>query len=218
VAGLGFKDFSVGEVLTSANVDGYLMQQTVMRFADAGARGSALGTATGTAVPLAEGMVTYLDDQNRVELYSGTEWVPVGGVLQVVTATDSTDRSTSSTSFTDASISVSVTPKSSASTLYAVWSFRVSQTTGGASTGQSAYQITDSSDVALTGAESGVVRLTTDTGDELGVSVVLIGAVASSSTATRTYKGRFYKVTSGGGNPTIVNSAMTGRLTVLEVA
>jgi hypothetical protein len=61
VAGQGFKDFVVGEVLTSSDVDGFLMQQSVMRFADDGARGSALGTAVGTGV-LAEGMVAYLDD------------------------------------------------------------------------------------------------------------------------------------------------------------
>jgi hypothetical protein len=47
VAGQGFKDFAVGEVLTSSDVDGFLMQQSVMRFADDGARGSALGTAVG---------------------------------------------------------------------------------------------------------------------------------------------------------------------------
>jgi len=90
VAGLGFKDFTVGEVLTSANVDGYLMQQTVMRFADAGARGSALGTAPGTAVALAEGMVSYLDDTNAVEVFTGTVWRGIGGfnASTTITATD----------------------------------------------------------------------------------------------------------------------------------
>lgn len=77
MAGLGFKDFQVGEVLTSSDVDGYLMQQTVMRFADSGARGSALGTASGTGVALAEGMVSYLDDLNSVEVYDGSDWVNV---------------------------------------------------------------------------------------------------------------------------------------------
>jgi len=83
VAGLGFKDFQVGEVLTSSDVDGYLMQQTVMRFADAAARGSALGTATGTAVPLAEGMLSYLDDVDDVQVYQGTAWVGVRGLVAV---------------------------------------------------------------------------------------------------------------------------------------
>ena len=86
MAGLGFKDFQVGEVLTSSDVDGYLMQQTVMRFADSGARGSALGTAVGTAVALAEGMISYLADTNTVEIYNGTNWVGAGGVSSVQTA------------------------------------------------------------------------------------------------------------------------------------
>jgi hypothetical protein len=76
VAGQGFKDFVVGEVLTSSDVDGFLMQQAVMRFADDGARGSALGTAVGTGV-LAEGMLTYNLDTKALEVYDGTAWGPV---------------------------------------------------------------------------------------------------------------------------------------------
>ena len=60
MAGLGFKDFQVGEVLTSSDVDGYLMQQTVMRFADAAARGSALGTVLLRAVAVLEDLVEFL--------------------------------------------------------------------------------------------------------------------------------------------------------------
>jgi len=67
-----FKDFSVGEVLTSADVDEYLMRQTVMVFDDASARTSALGTL------VAEGMVSYRKDSNIVEQYNGSAWGPVG--------------------------------------------------------------------------------------------------------------------------------------------
>lgn len=76
MAGAGFKDFTVGEVLTSADVDNYLMQQSVMRFANAAARGSALGTAV-----VAEGMTTYLDDVDEFEVYDGSDWrgLPVLG-------------------------------------------------------------------------------------------------------------------------------------------
>jgi hypothetical protein len=85
VAGQGFKDFAVGEVLTSSDVDGFLMQQSVMRFADDGARGSALGTAVGTGV-LAEGMVAYLDDVNQVQVYDGAAWKALGGLVAVKSA------------------------------------------------------------------------------------------------------------------------------------
>ena len=40
-AGLGFKDFTTGEVLTSADVDGYLMQG-IWVFASAAARSAAV--------------------------------------------------------------------------------------------------------------------------------------------------------------------------------
>ena len=81
MAGLGFKDFTVGQVLTSAQVDGYLMQQTVMRFASASARTTALSGV------LAEGMISYLDDTNAVEKYDGSSWVAlVAGDIESVTA------------------------------------------------------------------------------------------------------------------------------------
>ena len=46
MAGLGYKVFAAGEVLTAANVNGYLMEQTVMVFDDSAARTSAIGTPT----------------------------------------------------------------------------------------------------------------------------------------------------------------------------
>ena len=121
MAGLGFKDFQVGEVLTSSDVDGYLMQQTVMRFADAGARGSALGTATGTAVPLAEGMVSYLDDTNRVEVYDGSAWKPVSNVVQTVVNYRETNFATTSTTLVDATdYDIDITPTSTSNRII-VW-------------------------------------------------------------------------------------------------
>lgn len=68
MAGQGKKTFSDGEVLSAADVNGYLMDQSVMRFADSAARTAAIGTPT-------EGMVTYLDDVNQIEVYDGTAWV-----------------------------------------------------------------------------------------------------------------------------------------------
>ena len=71
MAGLGKKTFTAGEVLTAADVNGYLMDQTVMVFDDAAARTSTLGTA------VSEGMVAYLKDTNGVQVYDGSAWVPV---------------------------------------------------------------------------------------------------------------------------------------------
>jgi hypothetical protein len=72
MAGLGFKSFSAGEVLTAANVQGYLQDQVVMVFNSSAARGSALGTA------VSEGMIAYLKDTDAIETYNGTSWVAVG--------------------------------------------------------------------------------------------------------------------------------------------
>jgi hypothetical protein len=67
-----YKDFTVGQTLTSAEVDDFLMRQTVMVFDNATARSSALGTV------VSEGMVTYLKDTDIVQQYNGTAWSPVG--------------------------------------------------------------------------------------------------------------------------------------------
>jgi hypothetical protein len=66
------KTFTAGEVLTASDVNTFLMDQSVMTFADSAARGSAIGTAT-------EGMVTYLEDTDGLELWNGTAWTGVGG-------------------------------------------------------------------------------------------------------------------------------------------
>lgn len=67
-----YKDFTVGQVLTSAEVDDYLMRQAVMVFDNSTQRGTALGTA------VAEGMVTYLKDTDTLQQYNGTAWGAVG--------------------------------------------------------------------------------------------------------------------------------------------
>ena len=77
MAGAGAKLFVSGDVLTAAQVNTYLMDQAVMRFADAAARTAAFG---GAGEPtLAEGMVTYLMDTNAVQVYDGSAWVSIGG-------------------------------------------------------------------------------------------------------------------------------------------
>ena len=66
-AGLGFKDFTTGEVLTAADVDGYLMQG-IWVFANAAARDAAVTSPQ-------EGNCCYLKDTDAVQTYSGTAWV-----------------------------------------------------------------------------------------------------------------------------------------------
>ena len=70
-AGLGFKTFTTGEVLTAADTNGYLMQG-VLVFADAAARTAAITSPQ-------EGQMSYLKSTDSVQSYSGSAWVAVGG-------------------------------------------------------------------------------------------------------------------------------------------
>ena len=72
MAGAGYKLFVSGDVLTAAQVNTYLMQQTVMVFANSTARTTALSGV------LAEGMLSYLQDTNAVEKYDGSSWSAIG--------------------------------------------------------------------------------------------------------------------------------------------
>jgi hypothetical protein len=79
-AGLGFKDFATGEVLTAADVDGYLMQG-IWVFASNAARDAAV-TAP------AEGNFAFTKDTNSLWYYDGAAWVASGatGDIEGVTA------------------------------------------------------------------------------------------------------------------------------------
>jgi hypothetical protein len=67
---MAYKVFANGFALNASELNTYLMNQSVMVFADSAARASAL-TPT-------EGMVTYLQDTNALEYYTGTAWATVG--------------------------------------------------------------------------------------------------------------------------------------------
>lgn len=76
--GLGFIEFSTGDVLSAAAANGYLASQTVMVFATAAARTSAIATPH-------EGMFSFLKDTNSTEYYSGSAWVAlVSGAATLV--------------------------------------------------------------------------------------------------------------------------------------
>jgi hypothetical protein len=72
MAGSGIRVFASGEILTAAQVNGYLMDQAVTRFADAATRDAAFG---GLGQPvLTEGRICYLDDVNLIQFYDGAAW------------------------------------------------------------------------------------------------------------------------------------------------
>jgi hypothetical protein len=80
-AGLGFKTFNTGDVLTANDVNGYLMQG-VLVFASAAARDAAITSPQ-------EGQFAYTKDNNSLWYYTGSAWAASGatGDIDGVTAT-----------------------------------------------------------------------------------------------------------------------------------
>jgi hypothetical protein len=120
-AGLGYKEFTTGDILTAADANGYLASQVVMVFASATARTTAITSPQ-------EGMISYLKDTNSTEYYSGSAWAAIGGggaggkVLQVVQGTTSTATATTSGSYVASNLSVTITPSASTSKVLVMYS------------------------------------------------------------------------------------------------
>ena len=136
-----------------------------------------------------------------------------GKILQIVRATDSTNRTTTSTSFVDASgMSVSITPQKSDSAIIVISIFRCG--IGSADDGVLA-QLTDSSNNALSGAES--MLFLVDAGQITHSTHTLIGYSTPSSVSQQTYKVRFC-ATPTAVTATIANATNTGQLYAIEVS
>jgi hypothetical protein len=90
-AGLGFKTFTTGEVLTAADTNGYLMQG-VLVFASSAARAAAITSPQ-------EGQYSYLKDTNSTEYYDGAAWIaaPTGDITGVTAGTGISGGGTSGT-------------------------------------------------------------------------------------------------------------------------
>lgn len=74
--GSGYRTFVSGEILTAANVQGYLADQAVMVFADATARDAAITSP-------ADGMICYLESTGYYQAYESASWtnmITSGGV------------------------------------------------------------------------------------------------------------------------------------------
>ncbi len=64
----GYRTWTPGEVITASNVQSYLQDQTVMVFASDSVRSTAVIVPT-------EGMLSWVEDNNRYEYYDGSSWV-----------------------------------------------------------------------------------------------------------------------------------------------
>jgi hypothetical protein len=80
----GFKVFAVGEVLTAADVNDYLMEQSIGIFANSTARDAQITS------PI-EGQFCYLADSNVLQFYNGSSWsdfIGEGDISSVVAGTN----------------------------------------------------------------------------------------------------------------------------------
>ncbi len=104
MAGLGKKTWNPLDVLTAADVNGYLMDQSVMKFASSTARSSALGTG------VSAGMVSFRSDGTVWEGYNGTSWGALVNTATFITASSTatlTNKSISSDQITTAVVPIS---------------------------------------------------------------------------------------------------------------
>ena len=104
-AGLGFKTFTTGEVLTAADTNGYLMQG-VLVFASSAARASAVTSPQ-------EGQYSYLKDTDSTEYYDGAAWIaaPIGDITGVTAGTGISGGGTSGTVTITNSMATEITAK-----------------------------------------------------------------------------------------------------------
>ena len=135
----------------------------------------------------------------------------LGRVLQVVRATDSTDRTTTSTSLVDANLSVTITPTKSTSAVLLIWTARVEAGSGD----QTRLVLSDNSNNTISGAENHAMGAAS--GGLTRSPVTLIGYATPATTSAVTYKARFAS-NNIGATQSLLNSVSTGQLFAIEVA
>lgn len=149
--------------------------------------------------------------------------LPIAGgkILQIVRATDSTDRTTTSISMVDVTgMSVTITPQKSDSALFI---FSVCRAENRSSLTTATYglaQITDSGNNAISGAElvvfgnNGYTASGTRTND---AHLIMWGYATPATTSAVTYKVRFRSDT-GNNTVSMLNSIVTGQMYAIEVS
>ena len=74
------KTFTAGTLATASDVNTYLMDQSVMVFATAAARNTAIPTPV-------EGMLTYQSSNDHLTVYTGADWIPFDTTWNTYTPT-----------------------------------------------------------------------------------------------------------------------------------
>jgi len=191
-AGLGFKTFAVGEVLTAADTNGYLMQG-VLVFASAAARDAAITSPQ-------EGQFAYLKDTNVTTYYTGSAWTNLDTTGMVNPMTTTGDTIYSSSGSTPARLGIGSTgqvltvaggvptwssPASSSAANASALTTGTQTTTSGSYTG-----LTTATAVTVTTGTKALVIITTEmshptNSEQLWASWAVSGATTSASADSR---------------------------------
>ena len=103
----GFKVFSTGEVLTAADVNDYLMEQSIGIFANSTARDAQITS------PI-EGQFCFLKDTNILQFYNGSAWTSFIGDGDI-TAVNTSATSGLSGGATSGAADITIAPNSATS-------------------------------------------------------------------------------------------------------
>jgi hypothetical protein len=149
------KVFTAGEVLAAADVNEFLMDQSVQSFAGTAARGSAIPSPV-------EGMYTHLEDTDRLEFYNGSAWLsPFGYTLITSNSYTSTTNLDVDNVFTsEFDVYEIVVTNTGSSAVDATLQLRVSGTTAA-----TAYDLTQ---FQASGSTPAVTSLTSQTSAQIG--------------------------------------------------
>jgi hypothetical protein len=148
--------------------------------------------------------------QLRAELGSKLN-IAGGKILQIVRATDATERTTTSTSFVDANLSVTITPQKSDSTIHLL-AFILCSPIGG----RVELAITDSSNNVLSGAELAQSGTESTSGFTIYQTTAMMAVSTPAVITATTYKVRFRRGLSG--TSRLLNSSQTAQLFAIEVS
>ena len=176
------------------------------------------GVCTSTTRPTSpyEGQMIYETDTDMVAIWNGTAWryvsatTPTNGtVLQVVTATTTTQTSSSSATYIDTTLAVSITPKSSTSKIFVLVNQTIYHDTAGGNTSvrlvRNSTTLQDQFDPTYNAGSAGIGN----------VSFLYLDS--PSTTSATTYKTTFARRT-GTGTCTVQVNTNPANITVMEIA
>lgn len=165
-------------------------------------------TVSDTELGYLDGVTSALQTQINSKLN-----IAGGKILQIVRATDSTTRTTTSTSLVDASISVTITPQRNDSAVLLIWATNV----GHSGTSDFTYLvITDNSNNAISGANG--VYVGSNTTNAFYSFATVIGYATPATTSAVTYKGRFRVNANGTAELYNGSGGNTAQLYAIEVS